>query len=87
MIEPGWKVLSASGAELGRVDELVGDTGKDIFNGISVSAGLLKRPRYVPSERVAEIVEGEIRLDLTDDEFDRLEDYGGAPPSTEIRSG
>ena len=64
VIEPGWSVVSADGEEIGKVEEVVGDTGEDIFNGLAVSTGLLGKPKYVPSERVAEIVEGEIRLDL-----------------------
>ena len=87
VVEPGWKVFAADGNEVGRVAELIGDTGKDIFNGVSVSTGLLKGSRYVPAERVASIVDGEVRLDLSVAEFDRLEHYGGAPPSTEIRAG
>jgi hypothetical protein len=40
----------------------------------------------VPSERVAEIVEGTVRVDLTRREFDQLEDAAPAPPSKEIRA-
>ncbi len=86
VIEPGWNVVAADGTEVGRVEEVVGDTGKDIFNGIAVSTGLLGKPKYVPSERVAEIVEGEVRLDLPGDAVDRLDDHDAAPPSTEIRA-
>lgn len=87
VVEAGWKVVSSDREEVGRVDELVGDTGKDIFNGISVSVGLLKGSRYVPSEQVAEILDGEVRLAMRSEEFDGLDDYRGAPPSTEIRPG
>jgi len=84
VVEPGWEVVAADGEEVGRVHELIGDTGKDIFNGISVSRGLLKGSRYVPAERVASIVEGRIQLDLSAAQFDRLGKYDGAPPSEEI---
>src|SRR5205085_8915209 len=46
VVERGWSVVAADGTALGNVAEVIGDTGKDIFNGISVSAGLLKRPKY-----------------------------------------
>jgi uncharacterized protein YrrD len=86
VIEPGWSVVSADGEEIGKVEEVVGDTGKDIFNGLAVSTGLLGKPKYVPSERVAEIVEREIRLDLPADALDSLEDHEPLPPSTELRA-
>jgi hypothetical protein len=86
MIEPGWSVVSADGEEIGKVEEVVGDTGDDIFNGLAVSTGLLGKPKYVPSERVGEIVEGEIRLDLPAEALDSLEDHEPQPPSTELRA-
>ncbi|MBA3365288.1 MAG: DUF2171 domain-containing protein [Actinobacteria bacterium] len=86
VIEPGWKVVAADGAEVGRVDELIGDTGKDIFNGLSVSLGLLKGRRYVPSEQVASITEGEVALELGSQDFEQLEEYEGAPPSEQFRA-
>jgi hypothetical protein len=84
LIDHGWKVLAADGKPVGSVEEVVGDTGKDIFSGVSVSPGLLKRPRYVPAESVAEITEGEIRLELSREEFERLDNYEEPPASAEI---
>jgi hypothetical protein len=84
LIEPGWKVLEAGGEEIGAVDEIVGDSGDDIFNGLSVSTSLLGRPRYVPSEQVATITEGEIRLTIGKDEVQHLDEYEEAPTSAEI---
>jgi hypothetical protein len=85
VVEPGWKVVTADGAEVGRVEEVVGDTGEDIFNGLAVSTGLLGKPKYVPAERVAEIVEGEIRLDLPSSAVEHLDDHDPQPPSEELR--
>lgn len=84
VIEHGWTVVGSDGVDVGRVAEVIGDSGKDIFNGLSVSPGLLKANRYVPSERVAEITPGTVSLDLSAGDFERLEDYGEAPPSEEI---
>jgi hypothetical protein len=86
MIEQGWKVVGADGDEIGRVDEIIGDTGEDIFNGLSVSTGLLGKPKYVPAERVAEIVDGEVRLDLPASAVDDLDDHHPQPPSAEFRA-
>lgn len=85
VIERGWRVVAADGAEIGQVEEVVGDTGSDIFNGLAVSTGLLAKAKYIPAERVAEIVEGEVRLDLAADAVDRLDDHEPPPPSEEIR--
>jgi uncharacterized protein YrrD len=84
VVEAGWKVVGGEGEEVGRVDEVVGDTGTDIFNGLSVSQGLLRKRKYVPAERVREIVDGEVRLDLDSAGFDTLEQYEEPPPSKEI---
>jgi hypothetical protein len=84
VVEHGWKVVAADGSSVGTVQEVIGDTGKDIFNGLSVSPGLLKRPKYVPAEHVAEIAEGEVRLGITEDEFERLGEYDEPPASAEI---
>lgn len=84
MIESGWKVLDSTGTEAGRVEEVVGDTGVDIFNGLSISTGLLSGPRYVPAEEVALITEGEVRLNLDADGINHLARYREPPPSEEI---
>jgi hypothetical protein len=64
LIERGWKVVTANGAEVGKVEETAGDSKLDIFNGLTVATGLLGRPRYVPAEKVAEITEGQVRLTI-----------------------
>jgi len=85
LIEKGWDVVGRDGRELGTVHEVVGDTDKDIFNGLAVSPGFLRSARYVPAERVGTIVEGSVELDLDRDEFDRLDEHGEMPPSAQIR--
>jgi Uncharacterized protein conserved in bacteria (DUF2171) len=84
LIEPGWKVFDASGDEVGSVDEIVGDSGDDIFNGLSISTSLLGRPRYVPSEQVGAITEGRVELQLSKDQVERLGEYEEPPTSAEI---
>lgn len=86
MIEPGWKVVAADGTEVGKVEELVGDTGKDIFNGLSVSTGFLGKPKYVPAERVREITDGRVELDLPAEAIGDLDDHDQQPPSAEYRA-
>jgi hypothetical protein len=84
LIEPGWKVVDASGEDIGSVDEVVGDSSDDIFNGLSVSTSLLGRPRYVPSEQVGSITEGQVELTISKDQADRLSEYEEAATSAEI---
>ena len=69
VIERGWSVVDADGKELGRVDEVLGDQEADIFNGLQILAGALAKPTYVPAERVGEIVEGRVQLQLKGDEL------------------
>jgi hypothetical protein len=69
LVEQGWSVVDADGHDLGRVDEVLGDEGADIFNGLQVLTGTLGTPTYVPAERVGEIVEGRVQLRLTKEEL------------------
>ena len=62
MVEPGWKVVSDRGEALGEVAEVLGDPEADIFDGLHVAKGILGKTEYIPSEDVAGIVEGEVRL-------------------------
>lgn len=82
MVEQGWTVECADGEELGKVEETIGDPELDIFNGLTVSTGLLSRPRYVPAEDVAEIRDGVVRLSLGPEQFEQLEEYEEPPRST-----
>jgi hypothetical protein len=84
LVEKGWRVYAVGGSEIGRVDEVVGDSGKDIFDGLTISSGVLGRPRYVPSERVQTITEGRVELDLSTAEAEHLEPYEEPEPSEEI---
>jgi hypothetical protein len=84
VIEPGWKVLDSAGEEVGSVEEVVGDSGVDIFNGLAISTGLLGGSRYVPAEVVGEITEGNVQLRLSADEVKKLGDFKEPPPSEEF---
>jgi hypothetical protein len=86
LIEPGWKIIDPAGKEIGHVEEVVGDSGEDIFNGLAVSTGLSRRPRYVPAERVQEITEGRVHVSLGADELDRLGEFKEPPASLELES-
>ena len=85
MIERGWKVVDAEGNEVGSVEETVGDSARDIFNGITIARGLLARGQYVAAEQVGEIVDGCVRLTLAADEVERLPDYSEPPPQKQLR--
>jgi hypothetical protein len=65
MVRPGWSVLADDGSAIGEVDELVGDEGEDIFDGISISVTALGQPRYVEAEHVARIEQGAVHLSLS----------------------
>ena len=65
MIERGWTVVDSAGEEIGHVDEVRAEENADIFDGLTISQGVLAKPMYVASENVAQIVEGEVQLSLT----------------------
>jgi hypothetical protein len=62
LVEPGWRVVDAQGGDVGRVEEVLGDTETDIFDGLQVSSGMLSRRHYVAAESIDQIVEGTVRL-------------------------
>jgi hypothetical protein len=75
MIESGWKVFDAEGEEIGTVDEVTGDKNVDIFDGLAIKQGTLSKDQYVPSENVAQILEGEVHLSLTRPQVEALETF------------
>jgi hypothetical protein len=68
LIEPGWQVADAAGANLGTVAEVRGDEKDDIFDGLVVAVSALDK-KYVPSEQVGPITVGRIELTVTSDEL------------------
>ena len=86
MIDAGWKVLAADGSEVGKVDEVTGDSNADIFDGLAIATSALGKPRYVPSEQVAEIVEGTVRLKLSPAQVEALDEYLEPATSAEIEA-
>lgn len=86
LIERGWQVVGCDGSELGTIEETVGDSARDIFDGLTVGTGLLSKPRYVPAELVGEIVEGRVAITIGKDEFERLNEYREPPPTENVVS-
>lgn len=84
VIEPGWSVVTSDGTEVGYVEQTVGDSDEDVFNGLSISLSFLDEPRYVPSESVGRIFDGRVELLLTSDEIATLEEFLEPPPSLDI---
>jgi hypothetical protein len=84
MIRPGWKVYASDGAEVGEIDEVAGDDGADIFDGLAVATSVLGRPRYVPAEKVTTITEGRVDLALTRDEVESADEFLEPATSAEI---
>ncbi|HZT16457.1 MAG TPA: DUF2171 domain-containing protein [Gaiellaceae bacterium] len=81
-IEPGWRVDAADGTEVGRVEEVTGDSNADIFDGLAISFSLLGKQHYVPSEQVGEITQGAVRLKLDRAAIQRLPEFD--EPAEEI---
>jgi uncharacterized protein DUF2171 len=84
IVEKGWRVLDASGEEIGKVGQITGDDEADIFDGLTVSEGRLSHARYVPAETVAEIREGEVHLSLSHDAVERLAVFTEPAPEEQI---
>ena len=72
VIEPGWNVFDVNGGDVGRVHEVRGDFDLDIFDGLTITQGILGRDKYVPAEHVAAIYEGEVHLSISREEIEGL---------------
>jgi hypothetical protein len=84
VVERGWTVLDSAGEEVGKVGEVGGDPDADIFDGLTISQGILSKDRYVRAEAVAEIVEGSVKLSLTRAEVESLPDFEEPAPEERI---
>ena len=81
LIEKGWHVVGSDGGRIGDVDEVLADLDADIFDGLTVRPGLTKSVRYVPAERVAQIVEGSVVVDAPAAGFEaEFPVWTGVPP-------
>ena len=81
VIESGWKVIASDGSEVGRVHEIAGDENADIFDGLVLSS-----KQYIPAEDVGAIYEGEVHVNLTKEQFERLGEYQEPAVSEQIGS-
>jgi hypothetical protein len=84
LIEPGWEVYGSDGERIGTVDETVGDSTDDIFNGLAIVSGPFAKSRYVPAEQVAGITDGRVELRIPSDAADSLAEYEEPPTTAEI---
>ena len=84
VIERGWSVVSSDGTEIGYVEQVVGDSDEDVFNGLSISLSFFDEPRYVPSEKVGRIFEDRVELELTTDEAKQLDEFLEPPASLDL---
>ena len=79
LIERGWKVVDAGGAEVGPVEEALGDG--DIFSGLVISTSFFRSPRWVSADDVEEITDSRVRLRLGGEQVKQLEAYNPPEPS------
>lgn len=74
-IERDARVYSSDGQEVGKVSEVAGDAGLDIFNGLVVSLGMLDANRYIAAERVTGIWPDRVEIAATAEEMQSLPEY------------
>ena len=74
VVEKGWPVFDRDGAQVGTVEEIVGDDDADIFDGLGIRTHAFSAVKYVPSEIVTSIAVGEVHLTISGNEVAPLED-------------
>jgi hypothetical protein len=68
-------VMGEAGEEIGRVDELLGDKGEDIFHGIVLKLAAGGRKVEVRADRIPKITTRRVYTDLAADDLEQLPDY------------
>ncbi len=76
LIERGLRVVDRDGAELGRVEDVLGDEDKDIFNGLAIKSSRFGAALYLPAERVVSITTDAVEVDLGPGGLDALDEHG-----------
>ena len=71
----GTSILTSDGEEIGKVKDVVGDESKDIFSGLTYSAGLTGPDRFIPATLVEDISDEVVRIGISADETEKLEPY------------
>lgn len=72
LIAPGMPVVGVDGT-IGNVDEVVADSGVDVFRGIVVSHGILTQKRaLIPPDDITGVTDREVDVRLSKADFDRL---------------
>jgi hypothetical protein len=85
-IRPGWRVDASDGTEVGRVEEVTGDSNDDIFDGLAIAFHRFGSARYVAAEKVAEITDDAVRLTLDEAAVEQLPAFKEPPEEIEISS-
>ena len=67
-LEKGTSVIDSTGAEIGKVSEVVADEQKDIFSGIQWREGMLGNEHYVPADLIEELTSEAVRLRVSGDD-------------------
>lgn len=81
VLEPGHKVVTADGEDLGRLEEVLGDESADIFDSLTVATGILGKPTHVPAELVGSIDTDAVHLTISADEAKQLDEYEPPAPA------
>ena len=85
LIEQGWEVVGSDGEAIGKVEETVGDSTRDIFDGLTVGTGLLEQAALRAGRARRRDRRGPRRADDRQARrFERLDEYQEPPTTEEI---
>ena len=77
-LKSGTRIVTSDDGELGKVHQVVADTQKDIFSGVTYKHGLLGSEHFVPADLIEDITEEEVRLSVsTSDAEQKIQAYEG----------
>ena len=74
-LKKGTDVLSNDSTKVGDVGEVIADTQKDIFSGITLGGGLFGTARFVPADLIDTMTADAVHLTISAQEAENLEGY------------
>ena len=64
-LQPGTRIATSDGEDLGKVAQVIADLEKGIFSGLTYKSGLIGGEQFVPADLIDNITEEEVKLSIS----------------------
>ena len=74
-LDKGVPIVTSDEQEIGRVGEVIADTQKDIFSGVTFRHSLLGKDHFIPADLIESMTAERVRLTIGTGAVEKLEPY------------